>query len=155
MEKPFKLTLRVVWWMQLMQILFALPFTVGSIFFLMAVVQGSMDSLFPSLLFGLFAFLGWANALSTIQITEKSVTVTVFYGRFRIFWDEVEKIAQSEPFIALIGNGKNVTLSLIFAGKDRVKMLEFFNQQVERRNIRFEKNMTQFPITHQNARVWW
>ena len=81
------------------------------------------------------AYLGWANALSTIQITDESVTVTVFYGRFRILWNEVEKIVLSSPLIALIGNSKRVVLSLAFAGKSGSKMLEFFNQQIEKQTL--------------------
>jgi len=94
-----------------------------------------------------------ANALSTIQITEKSVLVTVFYGRFRVDWDEVELIILNSPFIALIGHGKRVVLSLAFAGKNEEKMLDFFNHQMEQRNIRFEKNIS-FPTTHQKATTW-
>ncbi len=152
MEKPFKLTLRVVWWMQIFQILFALPFTILSISTLFSFFKGE-ESLFMFFLFALFAYLGWANALSTIQITDESVTVTVFYGRFRILWNEVEKIVLNSPLIALMGNDKRVVLSLAFAGKSGNKMLEFFNQKIERQNIVFEQN-SPFPITHQNARVW-
>jgi len=80
--------------------------------------------------------------------------VNVFYGRFRIQWSEVIKIVLNAPFIALLGNEKRIVLSLAFAGKNSEKMLEFFNQQIESRNIIFEQNVTPFPITHQNARVW-
>ena len=151
MEKPFKLTLRVAWGMRIMQILFALPFTFFSIRLLTTV--NSFESIYLFLLFASFAYLGWANALSTIQITDESVTVTVFYGRFRIYWNEVEKIVLSRPLIALIGNDKRVVLSLAFAGKNGKKLLEYFEQQIERRKITFEQN-ARFPITHQNARVW-
>jgi hypothetical protein len=161
MEKPFKLTIRVAWQMQIVQILFALPFTVLSVGSLFAVIKGPVDTLnilnflFLFLLSASFAFLGWANAFSTIQVTPQSVTVAVFYGRFRIHWDEVENIVRRGPFIALNGNGKRVVLSLTFMGKNRKKMLEFFKQQIEQRHIRFEKNAESFPLTHHNARVWW
>jgi hypothetical protein len=155
MQKTFKLTIKVTWWMQIFQILFALPFTIGCIFVLVAVIKGSivnMGTLFVFLLLASFAYLGWANAFSTIQITEKHVTVTVFYGRFRINWDEVENIVMNDPLIALMGNGKRLVLSLAFAGKSRAKILEFFNQQIEQRHIRLEE--APFSITHQNVRVW-
>ncbi len=142
--------------MQIFQILFALPFTALSIFTIVSFFKGEqslLTSLFTFFLFVFMAYLGWANALSTIQITDESVTVTVFYGRFRILWNEVEKIVLSSPLIALIGNSKRVVLSLAFAGKSGSKMLEFFNQQIEKQNIIFEQN-NPFPITHQNARVW-
>jgi hypothetical protein len=151
MENHFKLTLRVVWWMQVLQILFAFTFTILAIASLRSL--NSSESLLTFFLFACFAYLCWANALSTIQITDESVTVTVFYGRFRISWNEIEKIVLNRPLIALIGNDKRVVLSLAFAGKNGQKMLDYFEQQIERRKIVFEQNAP-FPITHQNARVW-
>jgi hypothetical protein len=155
MQEPFKLTLRVVWWMQFILLFFALPCTIGAVLALIKIIQSSADLLVGFLLLGFFAYLGWANALSTIQITEKRVTITVFYGRFRIGWDEVEHIVMNNPFIALMGNGKRVVLSLAFARKSRSKEIEYFYRQIEQRHIKFEKNIEPFPITHQNARVWW
>jgi hypothetical protein len=153
-EKPFKLTLRVVWWMQIFQMLFALPCTAASFFNLMSTFNGAGGSIIASLFFAFLAYMGWANALSTIQITDKSVTVTVFYGRFRIKWSEVEEIVLNSPLIALIGNDKRVVLSLAFAGRSGQKMLEYFGKQIQARKILFEENTYPFPITHQNARVW-
>lgn len=153
MEQPFKLTLRVVWWMQIIQILFALPCTILSVFTLISIFRGE-ESVLVFFLFASFAYLCWANALSTIQITDESVTVTVFYGRFRIYWNEVEKIVLNSPLIALIGNEKRVVLSLAFAGRNGKRLLEHFSQQIESRKIAFEQNGYPFPITHQNARVW-
>jgi hypothetical protein len=152
MEKRFKLTLRVVWWMQVIQILFALPCTILAVKSLTSSFDGGRSILLFFFFSGL-AYLGWANALSTIQITNESATVTVFYGRFRIYWDEVEKIVLSKPLIALVGNDKRVVLSLAFAGRNGRKMLEYFEQEIERRKITFEQNAP-FPITHENARVW-
>lgn len=154
MTTPFKLTVRVAWWMQIFQILFALPFTVGSFFMLTYVFQGSIRFLWVFLLFVSLAYMGWANAFSTIQITDESVTVTVLYGRFRIYWSEVEIIVLNVPYIALLGNGKRIVLSLAFIGRNTDKMLEFFNQQIEAREIVVEEDVTSFPLTHQNARVW-
>ena len=154
MNTSFKLTLRVSWWMQVFQILFALPFTVGSFFMLISVFKGSVDTLIAFFLFAFFAYLGWANAFSTIQITDENVTVTVFYGRFRIRWDEVEKIIQNTAFIALLGNDKRVVLSLAFAGKNSDKVIQFLNQQIELRKILFEQDVKPFPLKHQNARIW-
>ena len=154
MEKPFQLNLRVALWMQVVQIIFALPFTVFAILLIPSFFKTPLASLFLFVICVSLAYLGWANALSTIQITNESVTVNVFYGRFRIQWSEVIKIVLNAPFIALLGNEKRIVLSLAFAGKNSEKMLEFFNQQIESRNIIFEQNVTPFPITHQNARVW-
>jgi hypothetical protein len=151
MEEHFKLTLRVVWWMQIFQILLAIPCTIFAIASLKYFSCVEATLLF--FLFACIAYMCWANALSTIQITDESVTVTVFYGRFRIYWNEVEKIILSRPLIALIGNGKRVVLSLAFAGRNGTKMLVYFEQQIERRKIVFEQNAP-FPISHQNARVW-
>lgn len=153
MEKPSQLTLRVAFWMQVVQIIFALPFTVFAILLIPSFFKTPFTSLFLFIICTSLAYLGWANALSTIQITSESVTVNVFYGRFRIQWNEVNKIVLNTPFIALLGNEKRIVLSLAFAGKNSEKMLEFFNQQIESRNIVFEQNVTPFPITHQNARV--
>jgi len=122
---------------------------------LVAIVRGSSNLLIVFLLFGAFAYFGWANALSKIEITNNDVTVSVFYGRFRIAWDEVRSIVINSPFIGLIGNEKRVVLSLAFAGKYKEKMIEFLNQQAQKRNIKIDRDGEPFPITHQNARVWW
>jgi hypothetical protein len=153
MQNSFNLTVRVSWWMQIIQIIFALLFMVGSIFFLITIINGSLASLIAFLFFAFFAYFGWANAFSTIQITDEDVTVNVFYGRFRINWDEVDEIVLNTPYIALIGNGKRIVLSLAFAGGNSDKMLEFFKQQIEARKIVFEQDITPFPLTHHNARV--
>ncbi len=84
MEKPFQLNLRVALWMQVVQIIFALPFTVFAILLIPSFFKTPLTSLFLFVICVSLAYLGWANALSTIQITNESVTVNVFYGRFRI-----------------------------------------------------------------------
>ncbi len=88
------------------------------------------------------------------KLQKKNVTVNVFYGRFRVIWDEVQTILIWGNYIAILGNGKRLILSLSFAGKNKQKMLQFLHQQCERRNINFDKVNEPFPITHQNARVW-
>ena len=143
---------------QIVMIIFALPFMAGIIYILEKATEGAMSLsgiLLSLLILACFAYLGWANALSTIQITDNNVTVHVFYGRFRISWDEVEKIVINGPFIALMGKTKRVVLSLVFVGKNKGKMLEFFNRQIEQRRIKLEENSAPFPSTHQNARIWW
>jgi hypothetical protein len=154
-EKPFKLILRVVWWMQILQIAFALPFTAISIYVVMSFLKGTSVSFGLFLFLVAMAYLGWANALSTIQVTDDSVTVTVLYGRFRVYWNEVEEIVLNNPLVALVGNNKRVVLSLALMDKNKEKLLEFFGQQIKQENILFEENVIPFPITHQNARVWW
>src|SRR5215510_6074267 len=139
MEQPFKLTVRVVWWMMGFQILFALLCTIGFLYILFDFVQnqGSARILVYSLGLGFLAFLGWSNAFSTIQITEKSVTVSVFHGRYRINWEEVQKIIHRGSLIALIGNDKRVVLALDAMDKNGNKMLEYFSQQIKALNIEF------------------
>ena len=78
MPNQFKLTIRVAWWMQLVLIPFSLSCMVVAIFSLPALIKGSIDGLFVFVICLGLAYMGFANALSTIQITEKSVTVTVF-----------------------------------------------------------------------------
>jgi hypothetical protein len=154
MENPYKLTLYVTWWMQIIQIIFALPFTIAAVFFLMASIRGSGQYWFLIIICILFAYMGWANAFSTIQITEESVTVNVLYGRFRILWSEVNRIVINAPLLALMGTDKRIVLSLAFAGMKSEELLRFFHQQCTVRNIVFEQSDSSFPITHHNARVW-
>ena len=149
------LTIRVSWWMQIIQLVFALPCTALAIFMLVSIFQGSTNLAIAFVIFSVLAYFGWANALSTIKINDQAVTVSVFYGRFRIAWDEVRTIALKSPFIALIGNEKRVVLSLAFAGKNKERMLEILNEQAQQRNVKFESESTSFPLTHQNARVLW
>jgi hypothetical protein len=118
MEKSFKLTIRAAWWVQCFQIIFALPFTIGAVIIFISIFKGSMQS-WPLFFVCVFlAYLGWANAFSMIQITDENVTVTVFYGRFRIHWSEVNTIVLNSPLVALIGNGKRVVLSLMLMSKE-------------------------------------
>jgi hypothetical protein len=153
MDKPFNLTLRVVWWMQFVQFVFAFIFVMASISTLPSVFKGE-TSIFTIFGFVFFIYLGCANALSTIKITDESVTVTVFYGRFRICWNEVEKILWNGSLIALIGNDKRIVLSMEYAGRNAPKMMEYFKQQIAERKISFEQKRFLFPIIHRNARVW-
>ena len=154
MEQPFKLTVRVVWWMMGFQILFALLCTMGALYILLDIVQsqGSARIIVYFLGLGFLAFLGWSNAFSTIQVTEKSVTVTVFHGRYRITWDEVQKVIHRGSLIALIGNDKRVVLALEAMDKNGNKMLEYFLRQIEARNIQFTTDEP-VPLTQYKARV--
>ncbi len=154
MEKPFNCTLRVAWWMQALQIIFALPFTAGSLILFTSLLKGSLESLPWLAGFILLAYLGWANALSTIHVTSEDVTVTVFYGRFRINWNEVNKIEQYGAMVGLLGNEKRVVLSFAYGGQKAKEILEFINEQIAARNIEFEKDVMPFPLTHKNSRVW-
>ena len=152
MNEPFNLTLRVIWWMQVTQVFFALLCAIGAYFSIGLILRGVYGFSIIFILLVIFVYIGLANAFSTIKITNERVTVTVFYGRFRIYWDEVTKVIFKPHLIALVGNDKRVVLSLAFAGKQRKKMLDYVNIQIEANNIQFEENES-FPITHKNARV--
>jgi hypothetical protein len=155
MNKPFNLTLRVAWWMQAFQIAFGLFGAIGAIYSL-PLIFVNQNNLFMFIPYAIFAYLGFANAFSTIQINENQVTVNVFYGRFRIYWKDIDLILINGPMIALLnsGTGKRLVISLAFAGKNSKDLLQFFDQQAEQRGIRYEKENINFPITHQNVRVW-
>lgn len=159
-EKPAKLTIRNSRIEMLFEIIWALCFTTGLGFVLFSVWRGTLGPawLVGATFFGLLAYLGWAMAFSTIQITEQTITVTVFYGRFRIYWDEVEKIILYGPYLALTGNGKRVVLSLQQVSPGREKLLEYFHHQIEQRNIAYAEDFRLKPLselTHQNARIGW
>ncbi len=153
MKKPFKLTVSLPWWMQLFLIV---PFTVFSIFTLIVALQGSQGSenaLCGFLFFaGPFTILGWTTALSNIQLTEENVTVSKFSGRFRIAWDEVERISLNGHHIALIGNNKRLVLSLEPINTNVTKMVEFINQKIEQKGIKAETD-PQLKTTQKNTRV--
>jgi hypothetical protein len=155
MEEPYNLRLRVSWISQLVQIVFAIIWTIASVYALISTAQGVQFHWTVFIIFGCLAYIGWANAFSTVQITEKLILVNVFYGRFGIKWNEVEKIAIKTPYIALIGKDKRLVLSLAFAGKNKDKMIEYIDYQTEQRNIKIETADAVFPLTHKNARVWW
>ncbi len=150
-EKASRLTIRVAWWMQIVLAAVTVSLAVGAVYALISVFEGSIGNLFLLMVLVALAYIFGANALSTIQITDESVTVNVFYGRFRIYWAEIIKIMVNSPLMALIGNDKRVVLSLDFAGRNAGRMLEIFDQQIKTRGILLEQGT--FPITHQNARV--
>ncbi len=153
MEKPFKITVRVVWWMLLFQALFGLVFTIASVFALRVIFQGSISFLIVLVPCGFFAFFGWSNVFSTIQVTDKSVTVSVFHGRYRINWDEVQKIIRQGHIIALLGNDKRVVLALqLMNVKNGQKLTEYFSQQINERKIEFSTT-EQAPLIQHNSRV--
>jgi hypothetical protein len=150
MSKLFKITVSVGWWWQL---ILTVPFTVVSLFTLFAVFQGSKDALCGFLFFaGPFTLLGWSLALYNIQLTEESVTVNTLYGRFRIAWDEVERILVKDRRIALLGRDKWVVLSPDSTSRNVKKMIEFINQKMEQKNMKAEED-AHFPLTHRNSRV--
>ncbi len=152
MNKPSKITVSVGLWRQL---IFTIPFTAVSLFTLFfAVFQGSKGALCGLLFFaGPFTLLGWSMALYNIQLTEESVTVNTLYGRFRIGWDEVERVLIKNRHIALVGRNKRVVLSPDLTSKNVKKMVEFINQKMEQKNMKAEGN-PQFRLTQHNSRVW-
>jgi hypothetical protein len=150
--RSFDLTLHVIRWMQIRQAFFALPFTIGSILFLVQWANSSWISLIGLFFCAFFAYSGWANALSTIHITDKSVTVAVFYGRFRIYWNEVRKIIREGSLVALISDDKRVVLSAQLMDQNAAKMFEYFDQQVNERKIEYT-TAEKVPLTHRNSRL--
>jgi hypothetical protein len=154
MGEPFKLTLRVAWWMQIVQMLFALPCTVGFAYTLFLIFQHSSVSIILCLVLLFLAYIGWVNALSNIRITDESVTVTVVTGRYRIRWEEVTRIVLNHPLVALAGKDKWLVISLVFAGRNKKELLAYLDQQISKRKIIFEQDVPDFPLNHKNVRVW-
>jgi hypothetical protein len=151
MNKPFKITVSIGW---LRQLIFTVPFTIVSLFTLFAVFQGSKDALCGLLFFaGPFTLLGWSLALYNIQLTEDNVTVNTLYGRFRIAWDEVERVLVKDRRIALLGKDKWIVLSPDPTSKNVQKMVELINQKIEQKNMKAGGDL-HFPLTHRNSRVW-
>jgi len=58
MEKPFQLNLRVALWMQVVQIIFALPFTVFAILLIPSFFKTPLTSLFLFVICVSLAYLG-------------------------------------------------------------------------------------------------
>jgi hypothetical protein len=148
-QQPFRLTVSVAGWAKFFltvpAFLLALPATLGAL-------QGSGEALVIAILFACLGLFGWILTSSAIRVTEESVTVTVFYGHFRIRWDEVERICVNGPLIAFTGSDKRVVVSLKQAGRERHRLLDYIRYQVERRRLSCETGAS-FPITHLNARV--
>lgn len=156
MEKQTPLVIRVNWPTQVLMILFALPCMLGGLACLYLVItRGLFGYLAGFAILALCAYFGFGNALSNIQVTSESVTVNVFYGRFRILWSEVEKVIFNKPYIALAGNGKRIVLSILFAGKNTGRLLAIIQNQVVERGLQYdERPDPQFRLSHLNARVW-
>jgi hypothetical protein len=150
MDKPIKITVSIGWFRKL---IFTVPFTMVSLFTLFAVFQGSKDALCGLLFFaGPFTLLGWSLALYNIQLTEDNVTVTTLYGRFRIAWDEVERVLVRDQRIALLGEDKWVVLSPDPTNKNIKEMVEFINQKMAQKNMKAED--LPVPRIHHHSRVW-
>jgi hypothetical protein len=146
------LTIRVTWWMQAIQVFFGLGFTIIAVISLVSLFRGSGDNLLYFILAIGLAYIGWANAFSTIQVSPEGVIVSVMYGRFGILWDEVQIIAQSGKMVALIGAEKRVVLSLAFAGQSALRLMAILEDQAAERKLPIKKDWD-FPFTHRNARI--
>jgi hypothetical protein len=148
--QPFRLTVSVAGWMKFF---FTVPPALLALLATLGALQGSSDALAVAIFFACLCLLGWILTGSNIQVTEESVTVTVFYGRFRIHWNEVERICVNSPLIAFVGRDKRVVISLQQAGSEKRRLLEYIGYQVEQRHLPYETGVP-FPITHLNSRVW-
>jgi hypothetical protein len=147
-EQPYFLKIKVVWWMQLMLIAPSVLF----VFPLIAFFQRAEGVICVLPIVGLFAVLGLINIFANVVVTENDVTVNVFYGRFRIRWDEVQKIIARDGMFALLGNDKRVVLSIQYMDANRHQMFEYFSQQIEKRKIEITQEDA-FPFTRHNSRV--
>jgi len=148
MNESFTLRIGIIWWVQV--ILFV-P-TIIDVFALIAVFQGEEGAVFAFALFTFLAILGLANIFANILVTDTDVTVSVFYGSFRIRWHEVQKITFSNPFIALEGHEKRVVLATGNLDNNKHKMLTYFSQQINTRNIEVAINQP-VPLTHKNSKI--
>lgn len=153
MPKKFRLIVRVSLWMQIFQILFAILSGIGAISSLQLIIEGQTGFLVIFLVLVLMSYVSLANALSIIELTDDDISVVVFYGRFRILWEEINRIAMRGPYIARIGSGKRLVLSLAFANSTREALLDIVQEYAAKKYIKIEENAS-FEITHKNTRIW-
>jgi hypothetical protein len=136
------------------RLIYIIPFTAIALLNLYLVYKGSIEALGVFLSFvGPLLIWSWYHAIYTIQLTEESVTVNTLFGRFRITWDEIERIFIKGSRIALLGRNKRVILSPDPTLKSVGMMTEFINQKIEQKNIKVEE-VSIFPRLHKNSRVW-
>lgn len=152
-EKPIiKATL--VWQMKTICFSMGIFLALLSIVFLLNIIKGYREYWPGAMLFSIFAYACFGNGLYRVVITDQSVTLTDFYGRFRILWDEVEKVMINPTFIALIGRDKRVVFSPAYS-KIRFKdFLQVIYDQSKGRNIVIERNRS-FSILQKNSGVLW
>jgi hypothetical protein len=157
MQQSSRLKASTAWWAQLF---FLVPSNLFAIFALVFGLVGSFhnepgyeNALCGFLFFaGPLALLGWSIALYNIQMTEEFVTVFSIFGRYRIAWNDVEKIAVSIRRIALIGPDKRLVFTIRPESTNKKQMVEFIRRMSEQRKIMIEEN-ARFPRTQLNTRV--
>jgi len=101
---------------------------------------------------GPLALLDWYLALYSIEMTEEFVTVFSIFGRYRIAWNDVEKIAVRARHIALIGPDKRLVFRIRSISTNLKQMYEFISRMSEQRKIMIEED-ARFPYTQLNTRV--
>jgi hypothetical protein len=157
MQQPSSLKASTIWWAQLF---FLVPSNLFAIFALVVGLDGAFrdepgyeNALCGFLFFaGPLALLGWYIALYNIQMTEEFVTVFSIFGRYRIAWTDVEKIAVGINRIALIGPDKRLVFTIRAESTNKKQMVEFISYMSGQRKIMIEEN-ARFPNTQLNTRV--
>jgi hypothetical protein len=99
--------------------------------------------------FGLYKLAG-----SYIKVNHEYVAVSVPYGIFKIYWPEIKKIRTSGPFIGFFGDDKRVIISLTFANKHALELIEIVKTQAQKHKIEIAALQAgeRMPTTHLNSR---
>lgn len=136
-----------------MQILLVLPVLLTSLFLLYIFFK--IPSVFLGFVFILTFALTWyliSLASSYIEVDDKSITVKVIRKKYMIQWDEVRKIITNDTLYSLQGEDKQLSVSLMLAGKNKKDFYRLLGEKVKSYGIEIEQT-DNVPLLHRNTRI--
>lgn len=135
-----------------MQILLVLPVLLTSLFLLYFFFK--IPSAFLGFVFILTFALTWyliSLASSYIEVDDKSITVKVMRKKYMIQWNEVRKIITNGTLYSLQGEDKQLSVSLMLAGKNKKDFYRLLGEKIKYYGIEIEQT-DNVPLLHHNTR---
>jgi len=113
-----------------------------------------IPSAFLGFVFILTFALTWyliSLASSYIEVDDKSITVKVMRKKYMIQWNEVRKIITNGTLYSLQGEDKQLSVSLMLAGKNKKDFYRLLGEKIKYYGIEIEQT-DNVPLLHHNTR---
>jgi hypothetical protein len=77
-----------------------------------------------------------------IHIDNKSIRHYTIMGNYEMFWDDINEILSSQGIIVLVGENKQLTITDLehWSGSNKAEAIEFYWNQIEKRNIQVHQS---------------
>jgi hypothetical protein len=115
-------------------------------------MQGSIQGMGMVLAFWAASYYLVALARSRVEVDLETIVVRGPFGAYGIRWDEIVAVVTNGRVFAFQGEDKQLSVSLVLAGRNRALFRAFLDDQINRRRLAVQRSPV-VPLGHHNSRV--